>query len=115
MCNGTAQENMEYVSKTGKWEKDKKHETCVPDTFEEHGEMPVERKGRKSDIDDIYAMLKDGLSNYQIMEQIPESLLNLDKIEIARQTIIQEKYKDHWRNLDICYIYGATGTGKPVP
>ena len=112
MCNGTAQENMEYVSKTGKWEKDKKHETCVPDTFEEHGEMPVERKGRKSDIDDIYAMLKDGLSNYQIMEQIPESLLNLDKIEIARQTIIQEKYKDHWRNLDICYIYGATGTGK---
>lgn len=88
MCNGTAQENMEYVSKTGKWEKDKKHETCVPDTFEEHGEMPVERKGRKSDIDDIYAMLKDGLSNYQIMEQIPESLLNLDKIEIARQTII---------------------------
>ncbi len=112
MCNGTAQENMEYVSKTGKWEKDKKHETCVPDTFEEHGEMPVERKGRKSDIDDIYVMLKDGLSNYQIMEQIPESLLNLDKIEIARQTIIQEKYKDHWRNLDICYIYGATGTGK---
>ena len=112
MCNGSAQENVDYVSKSGKWEKDKKHETCVEGTFEEYGELPIERKGRKADIDDIYDMIKDGFSNYQIMEEMPETLFNLDKIEIARQTIIQEKYKDQWRNLDICYIYGATGTGK---
>ncbi len=112
MCKGTAQENMEYVSKTGKWEKHKKHETCVPDTFEEHGEMPVERKGRRSDMDDIYSMIKEGMSNYDIMEQMPECMLNLDKIEMARQTIVQETYKNTWRDLDVCYIYGNTGTGK---
>ena len=32
MCNGSAQENVDYVSKSGKWEKDKKHETCVEGT-----------------------------------------------------------------------------------
>lgn len=112
MCKGTAQENMEYVSKTGKWEKDRKHETCVPDTFEEYGEMPVERKGRRDDMDDLYSMIKDGLSNYEILEQMPETLLNLDKVEMARQTVVQEAYKDKWRDLEVCYIYGMTGTGK---
>lgn len=112
MCKGTAQENMEYVSKTGKWEKDRKRETCVPDTFEEHGEMPVERKGRRDDMDDLYSMIKDGLSNYEILEQMPETLLNLDKVEMARQTVVQEAYKDKWRDLEVCYIYGQTGTGK---
>lgn len=112
MCKGTAQDNMEYVSKTGKWEKDRKHETCVPDTFEEYGEMPVERKGRRDDMDDLYSMIKDGLSNYEILEQMPETLLNLDKVEMARQTVVQEAYKDKWRDLEVCYIYGMTGTGK---
>ena len=46
MCNGTAQENMEYVSKTGKWQNHEKSETRVDGTFEEHGEMPIERKWR---------------------------------------------------------------------
>lgn len=112
MCNGTAQENMEYVSKSGKWQNHEKSETRVEGTFEEHGEMPVERKGRKNNMDDIYSMVKDGLSNYQIMEQIPETMLNMDKIEMARQTIIQERYKDSWRDLDVTYIYGDSGTGK---
>ena len=112
MCNGTAQENMEYVSKTGKWKNHEKSETRVEGTFEEHGEMPVERKGRKNNMDDVYSMVKDGLSNYQIMEQIPETMLSMDKIEMARQIIMQERYKDSWRDLDVTYIYGDSGTGK---
>lgn len=112
MARGTAQQNMEYVSKTGKWEKDKKHETCIPGTFEEVGEMPLERQGKRNDLDDLYSMIKDGLTNYQILEQMPESLLNLDKIEVTRQTIIQERYKNEWRNVEVTYIYGGTGLGK---
>lgn len=112
MARGTAQQNMEYVSKTGKWEKDKKHETCVPGTFEEVGEMPLERQGKRNDLDDLYSMIKDGLTNYQILEQMPESLLNLDKIEVTRQTVIQERYKNEWRNVEVTYIYGGTGLGK---
>lgn len=112
MAKGTAQQNMEYVSKTGKWEKDKKHETCVPGTFEEHGEMPLERQGRRNDMDDLYSMIKEGMSTYDILEEMPESLVNLDKIEQVRQIVVQEKYKNSWRDLSVTYIYGDTGTGK---
>lgn len=112
MAKGTAMQNREYVSKTGKWENDKKHETCVDGTFEEWGEMPVERQGARNDIADLHAMIKQGLSNYDIMEQVPEAMLMLDKIEQARQTIVQESYKTKWRDMSCYYIYGDTGTGK---
>lgn len=112
MAKGTALQNKEYVSKTGKWENDKKHETCVDGTFEEWGEMPVERQGARNDLADLHSMIKQGISNYDIMEQMPEAMLQLDKIEQARQTIIQETYKKTWRDVTSYYIYGDTGTGK---
>ncbi len=112
MAKGTAEQNMQYVSKTGKWLNDRKRETCVDGTFEEYGEMPIERQGKRNDLDDLYGMIKDGLTNYEIMEQMPEALLNLDKIEMTRQTIIQEKYKNQWRDVQVEYIYGDTGSGK---
>lgn len=112
MAKGTAMQNREYVSKTGKWEKDKKHETCVEGTFEEWGEMPVERQGARNDIADLHAMIKQGLSNYEIMEAMPEAMLQLDKIEQARQVIVQEEFKVKWREMSCLYVYGDTGTGK---
>jgi hypothetical protein len=36
----------------------------------------------------------------------------LDKIEHARQILVEEEYKDTWRELEVTYIYGKTGTGK---
>lgn len=112
MAKGTALQNKEYVSKTGKWEHDKKHETSVPDTYEEWGEMPVERQGSRNDLADIYAMIKDGLSNFEIMEQIPDVMFQLDKLETVRQTIRDKEYAEKWRDLEITYIWGSTGTGK---
>lgn len=112
MAKGTAQENMEYVQKTGKWANNKKSETSVQGTFEEIGEMPLERQGKRNDIDDLYCMIKDGLSDYEILEQMPESLLNLDKIDKVRQTIRQEQCKNEFRQLEVYYIYGDTGVGK---
>lgn len=112
MAKGTALQNREYVSKSGKWEKDKKHETCVDGTFEEWGEMPVERQGARNDLADLHAMVKEGLSDYYILEQMPEAMLQLDKIQLTRQVIVQEKYKNSWRDLTCVYIYGDTGTGK---
>lgn len=112
MAKGTALQNKEYVSKAGKWEQDRKHETCINGTFEEWGEMPVERQEARNDLADIYSMIKQGMSNYEIMEQVPDIMLQLDKIEIARQTIRDEMFADKWRDLTVEYIYGDTGTGK---
>lgn len=112
MAKGTAQQNMEYVSKTGKWKDNKKSETSVPGTFEEWGEMPVERQGRRNDLDDLYSMVKDGYTDYQILEVMPEAMLNLDKLEKVRQVIRYEQYRDVFRTVDVYYLYGYAGVGK---
>ena len=112
MAKGTAQENMEYVAKSGKWKNDKKADTSIPNTFEEFGEMPVERQGKRNDIDDLYCMIKDGMSDYEILEQMPESMINLDKLDKVRQLLRYEQFKNDFRNLDVVYLYGDSGVGK---
>lgn len=112
MCKGTCQQNMEYVSKTGKWEKDRKHETCVNGTFEEFGEMPVERQGKRNDLDDLYDMIKSGMNDYDIVNEDPTYMTFLDTIQKTRQLVVQEKFRETFRDLDVTYIWGDTGTGK---
>jgi len=112
MAKGTSQQNRDYVFKEGKWEKDKKKVTNLPDTHEEYGDMPIERQGARNDLYDLYDMIKQGLSNYEIMEIEPAYMMNLDKIERARQIIREERYKNEFRHLDVRYIYGNTGVGK---
>ena len=112
MAKGTAAQNRDYVSKSGKWETDRKHETCVDGTFEEWGEMPVERQGSRNDLADVYSMIKQGLTNYEIIEQIPEMMFNIEKLEIVRQTIKDEQFRNTWRDLEVTYVWGDTGTGK---
>lgn len=112
MCKGTCQQNMEYVSKTGKWENDRKHETCVDGTFEEFGEMPVERQGKRNDLDDLYDMIKSGMNDHDIVNEDPTYMTLLDTIQKTRQLVVQEKFRETFRNLDVTYIWGDTGTGK---
>lgn len=112
MCKGTAAENKDYVSKSGKWEKDRKKETCVSGTFYESGELPVEQKGHKVSFEDVYDLLGSGLSTMEIVEEYPSLLLQMDKIEFARQAFLREKYKTVRRELEVVYIYGASRTGK---
>lgn len=112
MANGTSQQNRDYVRKEGKWAKDKKAETNLSDTFEEYGEMPVERQGQRNDINDLYDMIKIGCTNYEILESNPSFMLNIDKVERARQIMREEKYRRVFRNLTVMYVFGATGCGK---
>ena len=112
MARGTALDNMHYVSKTGKWENTKKSETKVENTFEEFGDMPVERQGSRNDLADLYSMIKDGMSDFDILEQMPDALANIERLDKARQVIREGEFKNHFRQLDVTYIYGDTGTGK---
>lgn len=112
VCKGTALDNKNYVFKEGKWSNTEKEDTRVDGMQEEWGECPVERQGQRNDINDLYAMIKDGLSNYEIIESSPQYMLNLDKIERCRQVVQDEKYKSTWRELQTMYVYGQTGAGK---
>lgn len=111
-AEGTAAECRAYVQKSGKWADSNKAETSIPGTFEEWGELPVERQGERTDLALLYQLIKDGLSNYEIMEQNPDYMLSLEKVERARQAVREQQYRETFRTLEVTYIWGATGTGK---
>ena len=112
MANGSHRENREYILKAGKWQDDAKHKTNLPETFEESGELPPERANVKADSEAILAMIKDGATNVEIMDKFPTAMNRLDKIEKARQTLLNEQHKNEFRTMEVHYIWGKTGSGK---
>lgn len=112
MARGTSEENRDYIRKSGKWENDEKHETCVDGTFEEYGYIPEEHQGERSDLAFLLELIKSGYSNYEIIHMVPAYLFNIDKIERIRQMLRAEENKEVFRKLHVVYIWGKTGTGK---
>lgn len=125
--DGTSQQNRDYIFKEGvKFNKNsdtgeydytdsqgKKHTGTHYDTSnEEWGEIPNERQGARTDLAELYEMIKDGMSNVEIMEENPKYMMHLDKIDRARQTYKESLFMDTWRNIETTYIWGVTGCGK---
>lgn len=111
-CNGTAQQNHDYVFKDGKYAGSAKEDTRVEGTQYEWGNIPVERQGRRNDIVDLYDMIANGMSDFQILDTSPDYMLNLNQIRQTRQVIKSEKFKNTFRQLTTTYIWGSTGGGK---
>lgn len=111
-ARGTSLENKEYIAKSGKWKDDPKGDTAIEGTFEEWGEIPIERQGARTDLDLLYHLVKDGKSNFEILEENSDFLLRLTDIERVRQTVKAEEFRNTFRNMEVSYIWGKTGTGK---
>ena len=111
-ARGSSAQNRDYICKEGKWAADKKHGTKIAGTFEEWGEIPAEQQGRRTDIDYLYELVKEGAGDLEILEAYPRAMMYLDKIERVRQTLKAEKYAVEFRLLEVIYIWGPTGTGK---
>lgn len=105
--------NRDYIKKEGQWAKSEKRATSLPNTFEEFGEIPSNEKiGQRGELQFIYDMIESGLSTADILKTFPESLRYIDKIEHARQVLIEDEYKNTWRDLQVTYRYGRTDTAK---
>jgi len=111
-ANGTAQENRDYIAKTGKWAESDKADTNVEGSFEESGEMPVEQQGGRNIESVILEMLQDGATNAEILLAFPDYLRGMRDVEFVRQALKHEQYRDKWRDLETVYVFGATGLGK---
>lgn len=113
-ARGTAQENRDYIRKEGKWEDTEKKETNLADTFEEWGNLPVEQQGKRSDLEYMYSLVKDGYSDAEILEKCPETAIRyIDKLSKLRLIYLADKYKGERRlDLKVNYVTGKTGTGK---
>lgn len=125
-CRGSCVENRAYVLKDGeKYNKSsdghydytdtsgKQHlGVNYSDTFLEFGIVPEEKQGERTDMSKLYDMVKDGLSDFQIIDSNPRYIQQLDKIEAVRQIIRYEQFKNSFRDLSVSYIFGETGSGK---
>lgn len=111
-ARGTSEQCRNYVFKEGKWLNDAKGETNKRDTHEEWGEMPVERPGKRNDLDELYEMIEQGQTNYQIISQQPKYINQFEKLDRIRQMVVEEKYKNTFREMEVTYIWGTTGAGK---
>jgi hypothetical protein len=111
-CSGTCQQNRDYVFKEGKHEKTQKAEGHISETREEYGQVPIERPGQRNDIVDLQDMVKSGMTNDEIIKEMPKYSFKINDIDRLRQTLLKAKYSELWRNVEVTYIYGETATGK---
>ena len=112
-CKGSVSDNILYIKKEGKRLDDLKNDQKIDDSFEEFGTPPPDSKGKRSDLSELYRMIQDNMSNSEIIHSNQDYILQIDKLDKIRNTILIDKYKDTLRlNLEVVYIFGATGTGK---
>lgn len=111
-CRGTTQDNRDYIRKEGSYAGTLKEETNLKDTFEEFGDCPEEKQGARNDLTELYAMIKDGLTDYEILENNPNYMNKLDTIERTRQIIRFKQYEEVNRDIHVTYRFGKSGTGK---
>lgn len=111
-AKGSHRQNRDYILKEGKWANDDKHETSVSGTFEESGELPPESNRRQKMSEAIVDMVQEGKSNADILREYPSAMNQLKNIDMTRQTLLEEQYRDEFRKLHIEYIWGKTGVGK---
>ena len=113
MAKGSSQECRDYIRKEGKYKDSDKACTNLKDTFVEYGEIPDEKPGSRTDLNTLYDMIKDGLSDYEILEQNPNYMKRLSTIGQVRETLRFEEYRNKLRlEMHVEYWSGASGTGK---
>ena len=112
-CHGSAQQNRDYIRKEGeKWESSKKKDTSIPGTFYEEGILPENEQGKRTDLEYLFDLIKDGHSDYEILSEVPESMKFLSHIERTRQILVAQEMEDKERDLTVIYVTGQTNTGK---
>lgn len=100
----------EYTDTSGKVHQGQNH----TDTFYEEGECPLETKGKRTDLENMYELIKEGYSDAEILEKCPDTaIMHIDKINKLRLTYLTDKFKNLRRlDLKVHYITGTTGLGK---
>lgn len=110
---GTVSQNISYIKKAGKWSDTEKHDTIIEGSFEEWGQSPPDSKGKRSDMSELYQMISDGMTNAEILAVNQDYILQIEKLDKVRTTLLTERFKRTCRfDLKVIYIYGETGSGK---
>lgn len=110
-ARGSNLDNYNYIRKIGEKFESKK-ETNLADTFEEIGTLPKDRKEGSTLSEEIYEMIENDCTINDILKAYPAAINHISNIERAISLHNIEKVKNIYRNLEVSYIWGKTGTGK---
>lgn len=109
---GSAKENRDYIRKEGKWADDRKAETSVAGSFMEWGTLPKEGEEKDPKMHKLLQNVKGGLSTTEIIDETPSFAFKSRDIDALRQTYLAERFRRENRALEVCYLFGASGSGK---
>lgn len=112
IAHGTVNDNIDYIRKSGRWKDTDKAETSIPNSYEEFGSVPTQ-KGRNPDMEALYQMVSEGLSNAEIFAINNDYIFDATRIDQLRLSLMQDKYKNTRRlDIHVTYCYGPSGLGK---
>lgn len=109
---GSAQDNIDYIKKQGKFANTDKAETSVEGSYREFGTVPSNLSLEFSDMEQVVELLRQGYSVVEIIEAYPKYAFKVNSIEAVKQVFLAEKYRETMRPVEVTYKFGATGTGK---
>lgn len=109
---GSASENRDYITKSGKWADTDKAETSIEGSFYEFGTVPDEKEERNPVQSQLLKDLYDGKRTAQIVEETPSLVFKVKDIDILRNTLLSERFAKEFRMVEVTYLWGASGTGK---
>jgi hypothetical protein len=109
---GSAKENRDYITKSGKWANSDKAETSVSGSFWEYGVLPSEKEETNPKMLRLVKFIRDGMSTTEIIDNDPGLAFRVKDIDALRQILLAEKYATENRELTVAYLYGASGAGK---
>ncbi len=110
---GSAMENRSYIRKDGLWSASDKAATSIPDSFEEYGDLTsCVSLDSNSSMDSLIDSVRSGMSTAEIVTSMPNLAFKVRDIDLLRQTLQSEKYCTENRQVEVSFLFGATGTGK---
>lgn len=112
VAKGNSVQVRDYILKSAKWSDTDKKETSIEGSFKEVGEMPIERQGKRTDMQTLYDLLLEGKSDIELIEANQNNIRYLSYADRVRQTLVWEKVKNIYRDVRVTYIFGKTNTHK---
>lgn len=103
---GSANENRDYVAKTGKWEDTDKADTVIDGSFREWGCIPPDVQNAKEKNQWLLNCISQGMTDAEILKADPGMITRLPAIARARQAITADQQRTVYRDVTVYYLWG---------
>ena len=80
--------------------------------MQEWGELRVTKGGKQLTNEDILQRIKEGADDIRLLEEFPQLWNQIDRLQKVRDLYVFDKWRNVFRDVQVTYICGQSGTGK---